>query len=34
MLSFKDVNGQVIPLKPGNTWVELVPLDAKINVTP
>ncbi len=34
MLSFKDANGQAIPLKPGNTWVELVPLDAKINVTP
>lgn len=34
MLSFKDVNGQVIPLKPGNTWVELVPWDGKVNVTP
>jgi hypothetical protein len=34
MLSFKDAKGQVLSLKPGNTWVELVPVDGKVNVTP
>ncbi len=33
-LSFKDAKGQPIPLKPGNTWVELVRLDANVTVKP
>ena len=31
-LNFTDVNGQPIPLKPGNTWVELVPIGFNIVV--
>jgi hypothetical protein len=34
MLSFKDAAGQLIPLKPGKTWVELQRLDAAITVGP
>lgn len=26
MLTFTDLDGNVLPLKPGNTWIELVPL--------
>ena len=31
-LNFTDANGQPIPLKPGNTWVELVPIGFNIVV--
>ncbi len=34
MVTYKDANGNPLPLKPGKTWVELVRLDAKIDVTP
>jgi hypothetical protein len=29
MLTFYDEKGQILPLAPGNTWFELVPLDFK-----
>ncbi|MFZ1242441.1 MAG: DUF3048 domain-containing protein [Anaerolineae bacterium] len=29
-LTFLDANGQVIPLKPGNTWMQLVPPDMTV----
>ena len=29
-LSFKDANGALIPLKPGQTWIEVVPVDIKV----
>lgn len=31
-LNFTDANGQPIPLKPGNTWIELVPIGFNIVV--
>jgi hypothetical protein len=31
---FVDAKGQDIPLKPGNSWWQIVPLDAKVTVTP
>ena len=31
-LNFTDANGQAIPLKPGNTWIELVPIGFNIVV--
>lgn len=34
LLTFKDAAGNVIPLKPGQTWVELVRLDAALDITP
>ena len=34
MLQFRDASGQPIPLKPGNTWVQLVRLDAQVQTTP
>lgn len=30
MLRFVDARGQPIPLKPGNTWFQMVPLDMKL----
>ncbi|GBD09769.1 Putative lipoprotein YerB [Candidatus Thermoflexus japonica] len=32
MLHFVDAQGQPIPLKPGNTWFELVPLDMRVQL--
>ena len=29
-LRFVDANGNLIPLKPGNTWMELIPLDMTV----
>ena len=34
MLQFTDIKGHPLPLKPGRTWVQLVKLDAKVNVVP
>jgi len=34
MLTFKDTAGNVLPLRPGNTWVELVRLDAVVETQP
>jgi len=31
---FVDANGQDIPLKPGNSWWQIVPMDVKVNVAP
>lgn len=31
MLTFTDPQGNPLPLKPGNTWFEVVPLEAKLN---
>jgi hypothetical protein len=31
---FVDVKGQDIPLKPGNSWWQIVPTDVKVTVTP
>ncbi len=33
MLTFWDAQGNPIPLKPGNSWFQLVPLDFQIRVT-
>ncbi|RMF28798.1 MAG: DUF3048 domain-containing protein, partial [Chloroflexi bacterium] len=33
MLTFWDAEGNPIPLKPGNSWFQLVPLDFQIRVT-
>jgi len=30
---FFDVNGNKIPLKPGNTWIEMVPIKGEVTVT-
>jgi hypothetical protein len=30
---FFDVNGNTIPLKPGNTWIEMVPIKGEVPVT-
>lgn len=30
---FFDVNGNKIPLKPGNTWIEMVPIQGEVPVT-
>ena len=32
-LRFVDGNGNLIPLKPGNTWMQLVPLDMKVTAS-
>jgi hypothetical protein len=29
---FVDTHGQEIPLRPGNTWVELVPQDIPVTI--
>ncbi len=34
MLKFTDANGNLIPLKPGKSWMELQRLDAQVTVTP
>ena len=31
---FVDAKGQDIPLKPGNSWWQIVPMDVKVNVAP
>ncbi len=31
-LLFQDASGNPLPLKPGNTWIQLVPLDIKVKV--
>jgi hypothetical protein len=31
---FVDAKGQDIPLKPGNSWWQIVPMDVKVTVTP
>ena len=31
---FVDAKGQDIPLKPGNSWWQIMPMDVKVNVTP
>jgi hypothetical protein len=31
-LLFQDASGNPLPLKPGNTWIQLVPLDMKVKV--
>ena len=31
---FLDAGGQDIPLKPGNSWWQIVPMDVKVNVAP
>jgi hypothetical protein len=34
MLAFFDQNGNPLPLKPGNSWFQIVPLDFPINIQP
>jgi hypothetical protein len=34
LVRFLDADGNLFPLKPGNTWVQLVPLDFQITVRP
>lgn len=34
MLRFVDAQGRPIPLKPGNTWFEVVPLDMRVQSAP
>ncbi|MFN3928840.1 MAG: DUF3048 domain-containing protein [Thermoflexus sp.] len=34
MLRFVDANGKPIPLKPGNTWFQMAPLDMQIQFSP
>ena len=31
---FVDAQGKDIPLKPGNSWWQIVPMDVKVNVAP
>ena len=30
---FLDKNGDLIPLNPGNTWIELLPIDLKVTTS-
>jgi hypothetical protein len=32
LVEFYDAAGQIIPLKPGKTWIQLVPPDAKVTI--
>ena len=34
MLQFVDSAGNLFPLKPGNTWIQVVPLDFSIKMNP
>jgi hypothetical protein len=34
LVQFQDAAGNVVPLKPGNTWVQFVPLNAPVEIGP